>query len=252
MRARAIASCPAAPRSAKAGARAATSAADGRYPRSSSSVRPATATRSPTGPAWARARVASAYSSSASRSRPSMVAIASAATPMWIEAGACHSGPPSANRGTRDTDSTPPATIMAASPARTRAAARLTASRPEAQKRLMVAPGTCGLQPACSTAVRARLPPCSPVCEAQPSMTSSTTSGSRPRSTSPSSSASTSSSGGTACSAPRAEPLPRGVRTASAITGSPRVAGALMPGPSRRGCRGRSARAGPGGRPARR
>ncbi len=84
---------------------------------------------------------------------------------MWMAptcaaiAGAPYSGPRSANAGTRDTDSTPPATRSEASPARTRDAASATASMPEAQKRLIVSPGTAASQPAASPAVRARFVP---------------------------------------------------------------------------------------------
>ena len=68
----------------------------------------------------------------------------------------------------------------ARSPARTRAAVWPTASMPEAQKRLIVPPGTWSPQPATSAAVRARLAPCSSTWVAQPSITSSTVSTSSP------------------------------------------------------------------------
>ena len=67
--------------------------------------------------------------------------------PMWTEprrrtrAGSAYSAPRSANIGTRETLSTPPATASARSPARTRAAVWPTASMPDAQKRLRVTPG---------------------------------------------------------------------------------------------------------------
>ena len=49
--------------------------------------------------------------------------------------------PPSEPIGTRDIDSTPPAMIRSSQPERTFWAATLTASRPEAQKRLSWKPG---------------------------------------------------------------------------------------------------------------
>ena len=59
-------------------------------------------------------------------------------------------------------------------PAMTCAAARFTASRPEAQKRLICTPGTSLPKPALSTAARAMSPPASPTGSTQPSTTSST------------------------------------------------------------------------------
>ena len=57
-------------------------------------------------------------------------------------AGSLAQAPPSEPIGTRLIDSTPPARIRSSKPARTRAAAWLTASRPEAQKRLSWTPAT--------------------------------------------------------------------------------------------------------------
>ena len=64
-------------------------------------------------------------------------------------------------------------------PVMTWAAARFTASRPEAQKRLIWTPGVSLPQPALSTAARAMSPPASPTGSTQPSTTSSTRSVSR-------------------------------------------------------------------------
>ena len=57
-------------------------------------------------------------------------------------AGSVAQAPPSEAIGTRLIDSTPPARIRSSKPERTRAAAWLTASRPEAQKRLSCTPAT--------------------------------------------------------------------------------------------------------------
>ena len=58
-------------------------------------------------------------------------------------AGSTGQAPPEAPRPTRLMDSTPPPTVMSCCPAMTCAAAKFTASRPEAQKRLICTPGTC-------------------------------------------------------------------------------------------------------------
>ena len=57
-------------------------------------------------------------------------------------AGSVAQAPPSEPIGTRLIDSTPPARIRSSKPPRTREAAWLTASRPEAQKRLSWTPAT--------------------------------------------------------------------------------------------------------------
>jgi len=76
-------------------------------------------------------------------------------------------------KGARLMDSTPPAMMISASPARMARAAVPTASRPEAQSRLMVAPGVRSGRPASSAAMRATLRLSSPAWLAQPRMTSS-------------------------------------------------------------------------------
>ncbi|SSS38734.1 Uncharacterised protein [Acinetobacter baumannii] len=68
-------------------------------------------------------------------------------------------GPPSEPIGIRDIDSTPPATTKSSQPERTFMAAMLTASKPEAQKRLICTPATSSFQPAAIAAVLAISPP---------------------------------------------------------------------------------------------
>src|SRR5215468_5535810 len=98
----------------------------------------------------------------------------------------------------------------------TSAAAKFTASRPEAQKRLICTPGTPSPNPAVSAAARAMSPPASPTGSTQPSTTSSTTEGSaRLRALIAPSAWVASESAVTSCSEPSALPRPRGVRTAS-------------------------------------
>ena len=117
---------------------------------------------------------------------------------------------------TRDIDSTPPPMVTSFIPVITCAAARFTASRPEAQNRLIWMPGTSLPKRALSTAARAMSPPASPTGSTQPSTTSSTSIGSRSlRSRSAFSVATERSTAGTSCSEPSALPRPRGVRTAS-------------------------------------
>ena len=70
--------------------------------------------------------------------------------------------------------STPPPITRPDWPDMTWAAAELTASSPEAQKRFTCCPGTELSKPAFSTAVRAMLAPCSPTGVTQPRITSST------------------------------------------------------------------------------
>ena len=62
--------------------------------------------------------------------------------------GSIDQAPPSEPIGTRDIDSTPPARTRSSQPERTLAAARLTASRPEAQKRFSWTPATVSGSPA--------------------------------------------------------------------------------------------------------
>ena len=88
----------------------------------------------------------SAYASTCSRVKPSSVAIRSALMPCGMNAvskavsGSQAQGPRSVPIGTRDMDSTPPATTRSSQPERTFCAAMFTASSPEAQKRLSCTP----------------------------------------------------------------------------------------------------------------
>ena len=129
-------------------------------------------------------------------------------------------GPPSGAavraHGHADMDSTPPATIRSSQPERTLAAARLTASRPDAQKRLSCTPecprpsrraarrcGQCcrpARRPASRSRARRHRPGSSPACGA---------------SAWPRKSVTNRSTGVTSCSVPVSRPLPRGVRMAS-------------------------------------
>ena len=138
--------------------------------------------------AWAAAARRCDSAAKASRSarlKPSSVAIRSALTPCGtkdkalLTRGSMTQAPPSLPMGQRLIDSTPPATTMSSMPDMILAAARLTASRPEAQKRDRVTPATVSDQPASSTAVRAMSAPCSPTGVTQPSTTSSTSEVSR-------------------------------------------------------------------------
>lgn len=129
---------------------------------------------------------------------------------------------PSAPAGTRDIDSTPPASTRFSQPLRTLAAARLTASRPEADNRLICTPVTVSGSPAASAAVLARSPPWSPTGVTTPRTTSSIAAGSRPgwrRRSSPMS-PTTREIGLMPCRAPESLPLPLGVRTASKTNAS--------------------------------
>ena len=71
-------------------------------------------------------------------------------------------------KGARLMLSTPPAIISSASPALMARAALPTASMPEPQRRLMVAPGTSTAKPASSADIRATLRLSSPAWLAQP------------------------------------------------------------------------------------
>jgi hypothetical protein len=79
-----------------------------------------------------------------------------------------------------DIVSVPAAIITSASPRRMRSAAIATVCTPEAQKRLMVTPGTVFGMPASSRPIRATFIPCSASGIAQPTITSSTSAGSSP------------------------------------------------------------------------
>src|SRR3954469_4257520 len=125
--------------------------------------------------------------------------------------------PPSEPIGTRDIDSTPPAKTRSSQPEATFWAAMLTASRPEAQKRLSCTPATVSGRPALIAAVLAMSAPWSPTGDTQPRTTSSTRLGSM-RSLRTSISCmrpTTRSTGLVPCSEPLCLPLPRGVRMAS-------------------------------------
>ena len=71
--------------------------------------------------------------------------------------------PPSEPIGTRDITSTPPARTSSSMPERTLSAAVLTASSPDAQKRLSCTPATVSGRPAAMAAVLAMSPPWSPI-----------------------------------------------------------------------------------------
>ncbi len=94
----------------------------------------------------ARVCDSSAYASTSSREKPSMVAMRSAPMPcgakpvVKLVSGSMAQGPPSEAIGTRDIDSTPPPMIMSSQPEAIRWPAWFTASRPEAQKRLSCTP----------------------------------------------------------------------------------------------------------------
>ena len=117
---------------------------------------------------------------------------------------------------TRLMDSTPPPMVMECWPDITSAAAKFTASSPEAQKRLICTPGTPSPKPATSAAARAMSPPASPTGSTQPSTTSSSSVGSRSlRFLIAESACAARLSAVTSCSAPSCLPRPRGVRMAS-------------------------------------
>jgi hypothetical protein len=134
-----------------------------------------------------------------------------------LVSGSIAQAPPSEAIGTRDIDSTPPATMRSSKPERTRCPAWLTASSPEAQKRLSWTPPTWSGRPAAMAAVLAMSPPWSPIGVTQPRTTSSMRSGSSSglRLRSSSIRPTTSDTGLVACSAPVPLPRPRGVRRAS-------------------------------------
>ena len=117
--------------------------------------------------------------------------------------------------GARVIDSTPPATMIEASPTAIARAAPTTASRPEAHSRLTVEPGTDVGSPASSDDIRATLRLSSPDWLAAPKLTSPIRAGSRPgvRSSSALITTAPRSSGRTFANAPPSRPT--GVRTAS-------------------------------------
>src|SRR3954453_14626952 len=82
--------------------------------------------------------------------------------------------------GTRDIDSTPPATTTSAYPATTDAAANCTACWLEPHCRSTVTPTTSSGHPAAMTALRPTFTDCSPTCDTQPHTTSSMSEGSTP------------------------------------------------------------------------
>ena len=145
--------------------------------------------------------------------------------------GSIAQAPPSEPIGTRDIDSTPPAKTRSSQPEATFWAAMLTASRPEAQKRLSCTPATVSGRPALIAAVLAMSAPWSPTGETQPSTTSSTRLGSS-RSLRMSISCirpTTRSTGLVACSEPLLLPLPRGVRMASNTNASVAAIASVTP-----------------------
>src|SRR5918912_371373 len=125
--------------------------------------------------------------------------------------------PPSEPIGTRDTDSTPPASTRSSQPEATFWAAMFTASRPDAQKRLSWTPATVSGSPALMAAVLAMSAPWSPTGDTHPRTTSSTVLGSSRslRISISCISPTTRSTGLVVCSDPLLLPLPRGVRMAS-------------------------------------
>ncbi|SST09473.1 Uncharacterised protein [Acinetobacter baumannii] len=163
-----------------------------------------------------------AKASTSARLKPSRVAIRSAPIPCGTKlvcrlvSGSSAQAPPSEPIGTRDMDSTPPTRTRSSKPERTFIAPRFTASRPEAQKRLICTPATCSSQSATSAAVLAISAPWSPTGVTQPSTISSTWAVSRSlRRWTARNSPAIRFTGLTLCSAPSFLPLPRGVRTAS-------------------------------------
>ncbi len=121
--------------------------------------------------------------------------------------------------GTRVIDSTPPATTRSAWPALTAAAAKCRACWLEPHWRSRVVPGTDSGQPAARTALRAMFQDCSPTCDTQPQMTSSTRAGSNPlRSARARSACAERSTGCTSARLPFRRPT--GVRTAPTMTAS--------------------------------
>ena len=173
--------------------------------------------------AAARRWLCAAKRSSSARLNPSRVAIRSAETPCGTKsvarevAGSMAHAPPSEPMGTRDMDSTPPATSRDSQPERMRAAAWFTASSPEAQNRFSCTPATVCGRPALRAATRGRTAPWSPTGLTQPRIMSSMSAGSSPswRSRSAWVRPTTRSIGLTSWREPEGLPAPRGVRRAS-------------------------------------
>src|SRR5215470_7831368 len=119
-------------------------------------------------------------------------------------------------------DSTPPPMTSWSQPARTFCAAMLTASRPDAQNRLICTPPTVSGSPARIAAVLAMSAPWSPIGVTTPRTMSSMRFGSRSgcRRRSSSMSPTTSEMGLTPCSEPDFLPRPRGVLIASYMKAS--------------------------------
>ena len=133
-----------------------------------------------------------------------------------LVSGSCAQAPPSEPMGTRLMLSTPPATTRSSQPERTFCAARLTASRPEAQKRLTCTPEVRKSQPALSAATLGSTEPCSATGETMPMTMSSTAAVSkRWRRCNSASRPVSRLMGLTSCRLPSFLPLPRGVRMAS-------------------------------------
>src|ERR1700722_6683639 len=165
-----------------------------------------------------------------------MVAIRSAPTPCgtnevsYAVSGSIAQAPPSEPIGTRDIDSTPPAQTRSSQPEATFCAAMLTASRPEAQKRFSCTPDTVFGSPALIAAALAMSPPWSPIGETQPRTTSSILPGSRSglRLSISCINPTTRSMGLVAWSEPLTLPRPRGVLSASKMSGSVAAMGLLL------------------------
>ena len=128
----------------------------------------------------------------------------------------CIHVPPSEPMATRLMLSTPPATTKSSQPEATFCAAMLTASKPEAQNRLICTPEAVKSQPAIRAASLGSTPPCSPMGETIPITTSSTAAVSKPlRCCNFDSNPANKCAGCTSCKLPSFLPLPRGVRMAS-------------------------------------
>ena len=132
-------------------------------------------------------------------------------------AGSIAHAPPSEPIDKRDMDSTPPAMTKSSKPERTFMAAKLTASKPDAQKRLICTPATVSAKPAAKAAVLAISAPWSPTGVTQPNTTSSAKCliAWPLRSAKAFIKPTTKSMGLMVCKEPSFLPLPRGVRTAS-------------------------------------
>ena len=133
-----------------------------------------------------------------------------------LVSGSCAQAPPSEPIGTRLMLSTPPATTRSSQPERTFWAARLTASRPDAQNRLSCTPEHRKSHPALSAATLAITEPCSPTGDTTPMTTSSISAVSNwLRCCSSASNPASRLTGLTSYRLPSFLPLPLGVRMAS-------------------------------------